>query len=137
MPKQIVPVPVLSDALSQAPLSPVTLAGDYVYVSGIPPLSCVTGELVVGDIRAQTAESLQALEACLAAAGATKADVVHVRIYCSNSGWYSLINEVYAEFFGGDFPARTFVPVASWPKQFDLEIDCVAYLGEAVGDARS
>ncbi|MGC0367624.1 2-iminobutanoate/2-iminopropanoate deaminase [Rhodococcus sp. 27YEA15] len=131
MPKQIVPVPVLSEALSHAPLSLVTRAGNFVYVSGTPPYSHVTGELVVGDIRTQTREALASLEACLTAAGAKKSDVVNIRIYCSNAGWYSMINEVYAQFFGTDFPSRTFVPVASWPAQFDLEIDCVAYLDDS------
>jgi len=134
MPKQVITVPILTEALAHAPLSLVTKAGHHVYVSGIPPYSPESGELVTGDIRTQTRTALRALDACLTAAGATKSDVANVRIYCANTAWYGLINEEYAVFFEGDFPTRTFVPVASWPAPFDLEIDCVAYL-EPEGEA--
>jgi 2-iminobutanoate/2-iminopropanoate deaminase len=127
MPKTTINVPVLSEAMRFAPLSLAARAGDYVYISGMPPFSAETGELVRGDIRTQTAEVLRSLDACLSAAGATRADVVNVRIYCANSAWFNVINELYAEYFGSDFPTRTFVPVASWPAEFDIEIDCIAY----------
>ncbi|WP_217545211.1 RidA family protein [Streptomyces sp. GbtcB6] len=132
MPKQAIAVPVLSEALKFAPLELVTRAGDYVYISGLPPYSPETGELVSGDVPTQVKTSLAALDACLAAAGATKDDIVNVRIYSTNSGWFAAINEVYREYFGADgpFPSRTFVPVASWFTNFDIEIDCVVYLGD-------
>jgi 2-iminobutanoate/2-iminopropanoate deaminase len=129
MPGHPIEVPVLSDALAFAPLSLAQRAGDFVYVSGMPPFSCSTGQLVPGDIRTQTEACLLALDACLEAAGATRDDVVNVRIYCANVAWFSAINQVYAEHFGPVYPSRTFVPVASWPAEFDIEIDCVAYLG--------
>jgi reactive intermediate/imine deaminase len=137
MPKQIIQVPILSEAMSFAPLSLAVRAGDYLYISGMPPFSCETGELVHGDIRVQMAEALRSLDACLVAGGATRADVVNVRIYCANSAWFTVINEVYAAFFGSEFPTRTFVPVASWPAEFDLEIDCVAFLGSSPAGSRS
>ena len=49
-----------------------------------------------------------------------------VRVYAANAGFYSAINRVYAGFFPRDPPSRTFVPVASWPMEFDLEIECIA-----------
>lgn len=49
-----------------------------------------------------------------------------VRIYAVNSGFYNTINRVYAKYFGVNSPARSFVPVASWPMEFDIEIECVA-----------
>ncbi|MER7180327.1 RidA family protein [Streptomyces hyaluromycini] len=132
MPKQTIAVPVLSEALKFAPLELVTRAGDYVYISGLPPYSPETGELVSGDVPTQVKTCLAALDACLAAAGATKDDIANVRIYSTNSGWFAAINEVYREYFGADgpFPSRTFVPVASWFTNFDIEIDCVVYLGD-------
>jgi reactive intermediate/imine deaminase len=131
MPKQIVEVPVLSEALKFVPLVPVIRAGDWIYISGLPPFSPETGELVKGDVPTQVKTSLAALDACLAAAGATKDDIVSVKIYSSNTGYFAAINEVYRNYFGaeGPFPARTFVPVASWFGEFDVEIEAVAYLG--------
>ncbi|MCV3206918.1 Rid family hydrolase [Mesorhizobium sp. YC-39] len=49
-----------------------------------------------------------------------------VRIYAVSSGFYNAINRVSAKYFSVNPPARTFVPVASWPMEFDIEIECVA-----------
>jgi 2-iminobutanoate/2-iminopropanoate deaminase len=49
-----------------------------------------------------------------------------VRIYAANAGFYGAINRVHAGFFSVNPPSRTFVPVASWPMEFDLEIECIA-----------
>jgi enamine deaminase RidA (YjgF/YER057c/UK114 family) len=49
-----------------------------------------------------------------------------VRIYAANAGFYGAINRVYARFFRENQPSRTFVPVASWPLEFDIEIECIA-----------
>jgi 2-iminobutanoate/2-iminopropanoate deaminase len=97
-----------------------------VFVSGTPPLDIATGKLVKGDIEAQTEASLTALKHCLRAAGAALEDVLMVRIYAVNAGFYGAINRVYARHFPENPPARTFVPVASWPLEFDIEIECVA-----------
>lgn len=128
--KQIVEVPVLSPAMRAMglPLSPVTTGAGQVFVSGIPPFDIVTGKLVKGDIETQTEASLVALTHCLKAAGASLDDVLVVRIYAANSGHYAAINRVYARHFADRPPARTFVPVASWPNEFDLEIECTAVL---------
>nr|WP_244483024.1 RidA family protein [Mesorhizobium sp. Root102] len=70
--------------------------------------------------------SLKALKHCLEAAGTSLENVVMVRIYAVNSGFYNAINRVYGKYFSVNPPARTFVPVASWPMEFDIEIECVA-----------
>jgi 2-iminobutanoate/2-iminopropanoate deaminase len=126
--KEVIEVPVFSEAGRKRglPISSATKAGGFIFVSGTPPLDLTTGELVKGDISVQTRASLKALEHCLKSAGASLDDVVQVRIYAVNSGMFYAINEVYKEFFTKDFPARTFVPVASWPMEFDVEIECMA-----------
>ena len=128
MKKEIIEIPVLSAAVRAmgVPLSLVTRGGGLVFVSGTPPLDITTGKLVKGDIEAKTEASLVALKHCLEAAGAGLDDVLMVRIYAANAGFYGTINRVYARHFAENPPARTFVPVASWPMEFDIEIECVA-----------
>ncbi|TRC75624.1 RidA family protein [Mesorhizobium sp. WSM4307] len=128
MTKEIVEVPVLSAAVRAlgVPLSLVTKAAGLVFVSGTPPLDLLTGKLVKGDIEVQTEASLKALKHCLEAAGTSLDNVVMVRIYAVNAGFYGAINRVYAKYFPENAPSRTFVPVASWPMEFDIEIECVA-----------
>ena len=133
MTKEIVEVPVLSAAVRAlgVPLSLVTKAAGLVFVSGTPPLDLTTGRLVKGDIEVQTEASLKALKHCLEAAGTSLDNVVMVRIYAVNSGFYGAINRVYARYFPENAPSRTFVPVASWPMEFDIEIECVAVANSA------
>lgn len=111
------------------PLSLVSRGGGFVFVSGTPPLDIATGKLVRGDIATQTEACLVALKHCLGAAGAGMDDIVMVRIYAANAGYYADINAIYARHFPVDPPARTFVPVASWPMEFDIEIEAVAAAG--------
>ncbi|MGX9144346.1 RidA family protein [Mesorhizobium sp. 128a] len=128
MTKEIVEVPVLSAAVRAlgVPLSLVTKGAGLVFVSGMPPLDLTTGKLVKGDIEVQTEASLKALRHCLEAAGSSLENVLMVRIYAANAGFYNAINRVYARHFLENPPSRTFVPVASWPMEFDIEIECVA-----------
>ena len=128
MKKEVIEVPVLSAAVRAlgVPLSLVTRAAGLVFVSGTPPLDIFTGRLVRGDIETQTEASLKALKHCLEAADTSLENVVMVRIYAVNSGFYNAINRVYARHFPENPPSRTFVPVASWPMEFDIEIECVA-----------
>lgn len=128
MPKEIIEVPVLSAAVRAlgVPLSLVTKGAGLVFVSGTPPLDLLTGKLVKGDIEVQTEASLKALKHCLEAAGSSLENVLMVRIYAANAGFYNAINRVYARHFPENPPSRTFVPVASWPMEFDIEIECVA-----------
>jgi reactive intermediate/imine deaminase len=128
MSKEIIEVPVLSQAVRNVgvPLSLVTKANGFVFVSGTPPFDLETGKFVRGDIETQTHSSLKAVQRCLESAGTSLDKVVMVRVYASNAGFYSAINGVYARFFPENPPSRTFVPVASWPMEFDIEIECVA-----------
>jgi reactive intermediate/imine deaminase len=128
MTKEVVRVPVMSEALEKAgiPLSAAISAGGFVFVSGTPPIDPKTGTLVPGDIATQAEACLEGLKATLEAAGSSLAKVVKVTVYASNSAYYGTINTVYARYFPKEPPARTFVTVASWPMEFDIEIECTA-----------
>ena len=109
-----------------APLSLAVKAGDFIYVSGLPPIDPETGSLIEGDIKAQTRQSLENIKWVLKAAGSSLDKVVKVTIFCTNVAYFSAINEIYREYFAEDPPARSFVNVGSWPIPFDIEIECVA-----------
>ena len=104
MKKEIVEVPgfempKLPDGKPLVPLSPATKAGSFVYVSGLPPLNPDTGEMVTGDIQVQTRQSLENVKRVLEAAGSSIENVLKVHVYCSNSGYFTQVNEVYREYF--------------------------------------
>ena len=128
MTREVIHVPGVSDALVKAkvPLSAAVKAGGFVFVSGMPPIDLEKGTLVPGDIVTQTEACLEGLKAALEAAGSSLEKVVKVTIYASNSAYYGTINKIYARYFPSQPPARTFVAVASWPMEFDIEIECTA-----------
>ena len=133
MEKKIVNVPghkqlMDEDGKPLVPISPAVIANGFVYVSGQPPFDYTAGKLVFGDIQVQTRQVLENVEEVLAAAGSSMGKVVKTTVYCTNSGHFSLVNDVYREYFSEDPPARTFVTVASWPMAFDIEIECIAVL---------
>ena len=133
MEKKIVNVPGHKQLMDEdrkplVPISPAVIANGFVYVSGQPPFDYTTGKLVFGDIQVQTRQVLENVKEVLAAAGSSMDKVVKTTVYCTNSGHFGLVNNVYREYFSEDPPARTFVTVASWPMAFDIEIECIAVL---------
>ena len=128
MAKEIVKVSPISEMLAKGkvPLSPAVKANGFVFVSGLPPLDRKTGEIIKGDISAQTELSLENVKAALEAAGSSLDKVVKVTIYIANSAYFPTVNGIYARYFPHDPPARTFVAVGSWPLEFDIEIECIA-----------
>jgi len=128
MEKQVFRVPYVSDFLDElkVPLSPVTRAGDYVFVSGIPPLDTNTMKIERADIAVQTERCMEGVKACLEAAGSSLDKVLKCTIYITNAAYFDALNEVYGRYFPKDPPARTFATVGSWPLPFDIEIECIA-----------
>ena len=128
MDKEIIRVDVISQTIEGAnvPLSPVVRAGDYVFVSGMPPINQATGRIESADIPRQTELVLENVKACLEAAGTSLDKVVKCTVYISNAAYFDTVNDVYRRFFPAEPPARTFVAVGSWPWAFDIEIECIA-----------
>lgn len=108
------------------PYSQAVRAGGFVFLSGQIPLDPSTGQLVEGDIEAQTEQVMKNLEAVLAAAGSSFASVVRATIYLVDLGDFARVNAVYGARFPNDPPARATVQVAALPKGARVEIDLVA-----------
>lgn len=111
------------------PYSQGIKGGNTVYVSGQLPINPSTGELYTGgDIKEETRISLENVKAILESGGATLNDVVKCTVYIKNMDQFSLINEMYAEFFTENKPARVCVEVARLPKDANVEIDAIAVI---------
>jgi 2-iminobutanoate/2-iminopropanoate deaminase len=111
----------------RGPYSPAVRAGDFIYVSGQGPVDPITDKLSQGDIRHQTRVTLQNLRTILAACGATLADVVKTSVFLRDASEFRDMNEVYAEFFPIERPARTTIEAKFHNADMLVEIDCVAY----------
>ncbi|BAU26198.1 endoribonuclease L-PSP [Aneurinibacillus soli] len=110
------------------PYSQAIKAGDLIFTSGQIPLTA-EGELVDGDITAQTHQVFANLKEVLAAAGATLNDVVKATVFVKNIEDFGTINEVYGQYFNEHRPARSLVEVARLPKDVGIEIELVASIG--------
>ena len=126
--KQVYRVGKLSESLEagKVPLSPVVRAGDFVFVSGQPPIDQQTGKVERMDVAKQTEQVLENVKLCLETAGSSLDKMVKCTVYITNAAYFATVNEVYARYFPKDPPARSFVVVGSWPMEFDVEIECVA-----------
>jgi len=111
---------------SIAPLSPAVWAGDLLYLSGQIPMDPATGELVAGDIAAQTNRAFDNIEVVLRDAGLSLDDVIKVNVYLTDMSNFSAMNAAYAARFKQPYPARTTVGVKELPRGAALEIEMVA-----------
>ena len=106
------------------PYSQAVKAGNMLFVSGQVPFVPETMEIVEGDVKAQTAQSLKNVQAILA--GLDFSHVVKSTVFIKDMNEFAQINEVYAEFFGENKPARACVEVARLPKDVKVEIEVIA-----------
>jgi 2-iminobutanoate/2-iminopropanoate deaminase len=111
----------------RGPYSPAVRAGDFLFVSGQGPIDPATNEMSYGDIRHETRLVLNNIKRILEAAGASMADVVRCGVFLRDGGDFGSMNEVYAEFFGEQRPARTTVETKFADSRMKVEIDCIAY----------
>lgn len=111
------------------PYAQAISANGWVFVSGQIPIDPATGELIEGDVAAQSERVLRSLAAVLEAAGASMSSVVKTTVYLSDMGSFGAMNEVYGRHFGDHRPARATVEAAALPKNVAVEIDAVALVG--------
>ena len=108
------------------PYSQAVKAGGFLFTSGQIPIDPATGEMVEGDIRQQVKQVLDNLKAILEAAGVGLKDVIKTTVFIADMNDFAAINEVYAEYFGSNSPARSCVQVAKLPKDAGVEIETIA-----------
>jgi 2-iminobutanoate/2-iminopropanoate deaminase len=103
-------------------------AGRMLFLSGQIALDPATGQVVPGDVRAQTDRVMRNLQAVLQAAGGELGQLVKTTIFLRDLEDFAAVNEVYAGFLQAPFPARATVQVARLPRDVAVEIDGVAVL---------
>lgn len=107
------------------PYSPAVEANGFVFLSGQIPINPNTCE-IIGDIRDATRQVLENIKTLLEDTGLLLSDVVKTTIFLKNIADFPVVNEVYAEFFPNEPPARSTVEVSNLPKGVSLEIEAVA-----------
>ncbi len=107
------------------PYSQAVQYGETIYISGQLPLNPETKEMD-DDVSIQTRQSMNNIKAIVEEAGSSMEKVIRCGIFVTDLGDFAAVNEVYASFFTGDYPARATVQVAALPLGAKIEIDAIA-----------
>ena len=108
------------------PYSQAVRAGDLLFLSGQVAIDPSSGNIIDGDIAAQTRRVFDNLGAVLAAGGRSFTDVLRTTVFLADMNDFSAMNAVYAQYFSEPYPARATVQVARLPKDARVEIDMIA-----------
>ena len=111
------------------PYSPGAAAGGFIYTAGQVAWGPDGNVVAVGDVRAQTKQTLANVLAVLAEGGATPDDVVKCNVYLADMRHFDIMNEEFAKVFAKDPPARTTVQAKLAEAEMLVEIEAVAYIG--------
>jgi 2-iminobutanoate/2-iminopropanoate deaminase len=131
MPKQVItsakaPTTGFTPGQPVSPLAQAIRYGNMLFLSGQGSLDPSTGEVVPGDIEAQTRQTLDNLMIILEGAGATSKNIVNMRVILRNVADFPRFNETFREYFAGEKVTRTCFGGVLHRAGIDIEIDCVA-----------
>jgi 2-iminobutanoate/2-iminopropanoate deaminase len=110
------------------PYSQAIKTGELIFVSGQISINPSTGEMVKGNIREQTKQTLENIKAILEAAGSSLGKVVKATVFIDDMSNFQAVNEIYNHYFVNDFPARVCVQVSKLPLDAKVEIEVVAQI---------
>lgn len=108
------------------PYSQGIIASGFLFTAGQIALDPASGQVVAGDVKAQTERVLANLAEVLAAAGCSWRHVVKTTVFLNDMNDFPAVNETYARVLGDAKPARSTVQVAGLPRGVLVEIDAVA-----------
>lgn len=110
------------------PYSQAIKTGGLLFVSGQIPVDPATGEVVAGDVAAQTRQAIKNIFAILQSQHIGLENVVKATVFLTDMNDFPIVNQVYGEYFPQAAPARSCVQVARLPKDVSVEIETIAYL---------
>ena len=122
--RQAVSTPSAPQAIG--PYSQGIRAGSLLFVSGQVPIDPATGNIIDGDIAAQTHRVFQNIGEILKAGGASFDHVVRTTVFLADMNDFAAMNAVYATYFNAPAPARATVQVSRLPKDARVKIDVIA-----------
>lgn len=108
------------------PYSQAVRMGDFLFCSGQISIDPKTQEVFTGDIRQQTEMVLSNIEAVLKAADMNFSNIIKTTIFLTNMADFAVVNEIYAQRFSAQPPARSTIAVAGLPKGVNVEIEVIA-----------
>ena len=123
---------VINTVNAPAPIGPYSQAieaGNFIFFSGQVAINPVTNELVLDDIKTETTQVMENINAVLTEAGFDFSDIVKTSIFLKDMQTFAQVNEVYGSYFTEKFPARETVAVAGLPKNVNVEISVTAVKG--------
>jgi 2-iminobutanoate/2-iminopropanoate deaminase len=108
------------------PYSQAVRMGDFLFCSGQISIDSKTQEVFTGDIQKQTEIVLNNIEALLKTSNLSFSHIIKTTIFLTNMSDFAAVNEIYAQRFTSDFPARSTIQVAGLPKGVNVEIEVIA-----------
>ena len=120
---------IINTSKAPAPIGPYNQAimtGNLLFVSGQVAIDPATGNIEAAGIAEETAMVMKNIGAILAEAGMSFSNVIKTTIFLSDMNLFSAVNEVYAQYFTADFPARETVAVKGLPRNVNVEISVIA-----------
>ena len=113
------------------PYNTAVIYGDTVYMSGMIGIDPSVQKPVEGGTLAQAAQIFKNIEVVLDELGLTMEDVLKTTVYLTDIGEFAAVNQLYAEAFAPNYPARTCVEVSKLPMGLSIEIECIARSSKA------
>jgi 2-iminobutanoate/2-iminopropanoate deaminase len=111
------------------PYSQAVQTGPFLFISGQIPLDPESGEIVNGDIRIQTERVMENIRAILQSAGQTMSAIAKCTIFLTDLSEFDDVNDVYGRYFKSNPPARATVQVSALPKNVNIEVEALAWIG--------
>jgi len=120
---------IINTSSAPAPIGPYNQAiqfGNMLFISGQVAINPATGNIDATDIIGETHQVMHNLKAILTEAGMDFGHILKTTIFLSDMGLFATVNDVYAKYFSGNFPARETVAVKGLPKNVNVEISMIA-----------
>ena len=120
---------IINTKNAPAPIGPYNQAvktGSFLFISGQVAIDTASGDLITADLTSETNQVMKNLQAILQEAGMDFTNIVKTTIFLSDMSLFTLVNEIYSNYFTGEYPARETVAVKGLPKNVNVEISAIA-----------